>query len=201
MLDSKDKVDQALSALSARLEFAKAPKTEIAVCGGAALFLKGFMTRQVTQDIDAFAMVDRNPDGSLRLVKKKPLPEYLLHEAQIVAKDLGLPDDWINAGPADIVDLGLPAGLEARLHRIEYGSKLTVYLLDRIDQIHFKLYAATDQGPDSRHMADLVALRPTSEEIEKAARWSMTHDISEGYKAELKACLVHLGYADVARRV
>ncbi len=201
MLDSKDRVGQALKALAERLEFSKAPETEIAVCGGAALFAKGFMTRQATKDVDAFAVVERNPDGSPRLVKKKPLPEYLLREAVIVAKDLGLPDDWLNAGPADILDHGLPEGLESRLHKIVYGLKLTVHFLDRFDQIHFKLYAAADQGPDSRHTADLIALKPAAEELEKAARWTMTHDISEGYKMELKDCLKFMGHADVADRI
>jgi len=201
MLYSKDRVNRALQALAERLEFSKAPETEIAVCGGAALFAKGFMTRQVTEDVDAFAVVERNPDGSRRLVKKKPLPEYLLREAEFVAKDLGLPEDWLNAGPADIVDLGLPEGLESRLHKMVYGPKLTVHFLDRFDQIHFKLYAAADQGHDSRHMADLIALKPTAEELEKAARWSMTHDISEGYKWEVQGCLKFLGHADVADRI
>jgi hypothetical protein len=201
MLASKDQVTRALQALAERLDYSKAPETEIAVCGGAALFVEGFMTRQVTKDVDAFAVVERNPDGSFRLVKRKPLPKYLLREAEIVAKDLGLPEDWLNAGPADIVDLGLPHGLESRLHRIVYGPKLTVHFLDRFDQIHFKLYAATDQGPDSRHMADLIALKPTTEELEKAARWSMTHDISEGYKVTLQGCLKFMGHADVADRL
>jgi hypothetical protein len=201
MLDSTDRIRQALDALAKRLEFSGAPSTEIAVCGGAALFLRGLMSRHVTKDVDAFGIIERKPDGTPRIVKKKPLPEYLLREAEIVAKDLGLPQDWLNEGPADIVDLGLPEGLESRLHPVVFGPKLTVHFLDRIDQIHFKLYAATDQGADSRHMADLMALKPTAEELERAARWSMTHDISEGYRMTLQGCLKFMGHADVADRI
>ncbi len=200
-MTSKDKIEQTLRALAERLEFAQAPPTEIAVCGGAALFIMGFMTRSVTKDVDAFAMISRDRDGSLTLSKKKPLPEYLTREARVVAMDFGLPDNWLNAGPADIMDLGLPEGLAGRLHPINYGPALTVHFLDRIDQIHFKLYAAVDQGPDSRHIADLMALQPSGEELEMAARWSMTHDISEGYRIILKGCLEFLGHADVAQRV
>lgn len=201
MLTSKDKIEQALRALAERLEFAQAPPTEIAVCGGAALFVMGFMTRPVTKDVDTFAMVARNREGALTLSKQKPLPEYLLREAGIVATDFGLPEHWLNAGPADILDLGLPEGLASRLHSVLYGPRLTVHFLDRIDQIHFKLYAAADQGPDSRHVADLIALKPSGEEIERAARWSMTHDVSDGYRIILKGCLEFLGHADVARRL
>ena len=161
----------------------------------------GFMTRQVTKDVDAFAMVTQEGNGSITLVKRKPLPDYLLKEAKTVAHDFGLPETWLNAGPADIMDFGVPGGLVERLHRVTYGPRLTIYFLDRIDQIHFKLYAAVDQGPDSRHIADLMALKPTAEEVEKAARWSMTHDTSEGYKGLLKGCLKFVGHPDVADRI
>lgn len=151
------------------------------------------MVRPGTEDVDAFALVERNPDGTIGLVKKKPLPEFVLHEARIVAKDFGLPEDWLNADAADIlVDRGLPRGLEGRLHKTVYGPKLA---------IHFKLYAAAADGLDSRHMQDLIALKPTSDELENAARWSMTHDISEKYKTELQSCLKFMGHPDVADRI
>ena len=54
---------------------------------------------------------------------------------------------------------------------------MTVYFIGRLDQIHFKLYAAADQR-DGTHLADLRALKPTDEELETAARWAMTHDVS-----------------------
>jgi len=201
MLNSRDKIEQSLRALAERLEFVGAPHTSLAVCGGAALFVRGLMTRDVTKDVDVFAMGQEDEQGNLQLIKKKPLPDYLLKEAKIVANDFGLPEDWLNEGPADNMDLGLPEGLVSRLHKIEYGPKLTAYFLDRLDQIHFKLYAGTDRGPDSSHIADLIALKPSAEELEAAARWSMTHDISEGYKLTLKNCLKYLGHPDVADRL
>lgn len=48
-------------------------------------------------------------------------------------------------------------------------------------------------------MDDLLKLKPTNEEIEIAARWSMTH--SEGYRKVLKSLLKRLGYDDVAERI
>jgi len=48
---------------------------------------------------------------------------------------------------------------------------------------------------------DLLKLNPTDEEIEAAARWSMTHDVSEGYRMVLKDLLKRLGYDVVAERI
>jgi hypothetical protein len=81
-----------------------------------------------------------------------------------------------------------------------FGNKLAVHFLGHYDQIHFKLYAAVDQGA-GKHLDDLLALKPTSEEIESAARWSMTHDVSDGYKQNLKNLLKYMGFEDVAERL
>jgi len=200
MLTSKEAVERVLRALAERLDFVKAPRTELAVCGGAALHVLGLMTRAVTKDVDAFALVRRGRKG-VSLVKASPLPDHLRREAAVVARDFNLPMDWLNAGPADLLDLGLPKGLAQRLHPVTYGKRLTVCYLDRIDQIHFKLYAATDQGPDSRHMVDLRALKPGKDELEAAARRAVTHDPSEGFLNQLKGCLRHIGHGDVADRI
>src|SRR5688500_6575932 len=154
MLDSKEAIERVLRALAERLEFAQAPPIELAVCGGAALHVRGLMTRGVTRDVDAFAVVRRR-GGATTLVESAPMPDVLVREAEIVAKDFGLPPQWLNSGPTTLNDLGLPDGLEKRLHPVEYGPRLTIHYLDRWDQVHFKLYAAADQGPGSRHIADL----------------------------------------------
>ena len=73
-----------------------------------------------------------------------------------------------------------------------YGKKLIIHFLGRYDQIHFKLYAAVDQGA-GKHLDDLLALKPTEIEMEQAARWSMTHDVSEGYRQNLKSLLEYIG--------
>jgi hypothetical protein len=85
-----------------------------------------------------------------------------------------------------------------RLHAVEYGPRLTIHYLNRWDQVHFKLYAAADDGPGGRHFADLRALKPTRAELESAARWAKSHDPSEGFRKVLKGCLEHLGHEDVA---
>lgn len=93
------------------------------------------------------------------------------------------------------MDLGLPVGFSGRLETRRYGG-LTLHLASRRDQIAFKLYAAVDQGPGSKHVEDLRALAPTPEELVHAARWARTHDPSEGFRSELRAALRHFGIAD-----
>lgn len=98
----------------------------------------------------------------------------------------------MNPGPASLLDLGLPSGFVERARPRRYGP-LEILLADRFDQIHFKLYAAVDQGPGSKHFADLQALEPSRNEVLGAARCARTHDPSEGFRAELVKALEALG--------
>ena len=82
----------------------------------------------------------------------------------------------------------------------DFGSRLAIYFIGRLDQIHFKLYAAADQRDDT-HMADLRALKPTDSELEAAARWTMTHDVSEGFRMVLIELLKQMGYEIVAKNI
>jgi hypothetical protein len=87
----------------------------------------------------------------------------------------------------------LPKGFVERLAWKSFGKKLNVAFISRFDQIHFKLYAAVDQL-GSYHADDLLALHPTEEEILAAARWTRTHDPSEGYLQALSLFFQHFGY-------
>jgi hypothetical protein len=144
--------------------------------------------------------VKRGKDGKIEIIKADPLRQELSMAAAKVARDFNLPDKWLNTEPSSAVDLGLPDGIMKRVVIRRFGQNLTIHFLGRFDQIHFKLYAAVDQGA-GKHLDDLLALKPTSDEIEQAARWSMTHDISEGFKQSLKGLLGYLGFKDVAERL
>ena len=192
-----DTLDRALELLAIRLEENNADPIEIVVCGGSALILTGMVPR-TTKDVDVVALAT---SGILR--SPDPLPEDLRKAASEAAEDMGIPDHWLNNGPSrgegGLFQMGLPYGLAERLHSRRYGPHLTVHLIDRLDQVHFKLYAAVDRG--GYHIEDLLALDPRPDEIEAAAKWAMGHDVSEGFAMILRSLLGKLGYADTADKL
>ena len=191
-------LDQALSLVAKRLELDGAAPIRLVVCGGASLIATNLVLR-TTRDVDIVALADA--DG--KLLNPAPLPPDLEEVSKQVSSDLGLKENWLNNGPSSgeggLFQMGLPEGFVDRLQERAYGEKLTVYFIDRLDQIHFKLYASIDRG--GYHIDDLKALNPTDDEIEQAARWSMTHDVSEGYAEMLRQFLKEFGYESVAERI
>jgi len=163
---------------------------ELVVIGGSALLAIGLISRP-TRDVDVVALL-----AGQTLVDPRPFPAELIAARDRVARDFGLPENWLNAAPADLLDFGLPDGFVERLERHDYGGSLTVHFASRFDQIHFKLYAMADQGA-GKHEADLRALSPTRAELLAAARWTRTHDPSEGFREQLLAALAYLGAEDV----
>lgn len=164
---------------------------EIVVIGGSALTALGFV-RRATRDVDLLAIADK---GELRIAE--PLPEALLSARAVVARDFGLDEAWLNAGPTELLKWGLPVGFMDRVVTRHYGPALAVHFAGRFDQIHFKLFAMVDQG-GGRHETDLRALEPTPAELVAAARWSVTQDPSAGYRAVLAEALQYLGVDDAA---
>ncbi len=162
---------------------------EVVAIGGGSLLLCGLITRP-TRDLDLVATV---LEGELR--SAEPLSPPLASAAREVGDLLGLEPEWLNAGPSDLLRFGLPPGYWGRLTTRRYGG-LTLHLAGRFDQICFKLYAAVDLGPRSKHFADLRQLQPTSDELLDAARWARTHDPSEAFRDQLEQALEALGVTD-----
>src|ERR1700719_2377733 len=109
MADLKSSPDldiaQALTRVGELLALAGRP-TAIVVLGGAALNLLGFVSRP-TGDVDVIAFAD-----GLRLsAPPEPLPESLLSAVRTVARQMRLPDDWLNTVAALQWRQGLPPGL------------------------------------------------------------------------------------------
>jgi len=190
-------LDHALDSLAIRLAENLDPPVEIVVCGGSALIATGLVAR-TTKDVDVVALLR---DGVLHT--PSPLPESLRQGAAEVAEDLGLDRNWLNNGPSrdegGLFQLGLPEGFVQRLQSKSFGSTLRVHFASRIDQIYFKLYASADRG--GYHIEDLSVLSPSPDELESAARWAMTHDVSEGFALVLKGLLRKLGHECVADRL
>jgi hypothetical protein len=184
-LVSRENQRELFEALGEQLA-ARGVRFDLVVIGGSGLLALGLISR-TTRDVDVVALL-----AGRDLLSPRPLPEALVAARERVALDFGLPDDWLNAAPVDLLDFGLPKGFVDRLERSDFGTALTVHFGSRFDQIHFKLYAMVDQGP-GKHEADLRSLNPSRNELIEAARWAQTHDPSEGFREQLIAALSFLG--------
>lgn len=175
------------------MQIAESPSRIVAVGGGSLLLLDPIS--RPTADLDVVAILEAG-----RYVKLTVLPAELADAAQATARVMGIREDWINVGPAALLDFGLPDGFASRTVERRYGS-LVVYLVGRRDQVFLKLHEAVDQGPNSKHFQDLVALSPSREELLDAARWTMTHDPSPGFRDELSKAIAGLGANDADRHL
>ncbi|MFA6176756.1 MAG: nucleotidyl transferase AbiEii/AbiGii toxin family protein [Phycisphaerae bacterium] len=194
-----EKINNALRLLDGRLKMNRSRSFALVVCGGTALNAMHLIQR-TTKDVDIVALMDSNN----QLLDPAPLPEELLVAAKEVADTLNLPQDWLNNGPSSgdggLFRLGLPDGFRERLVKNYQGEKLVVYFVSRLDQIHFKLYAAIDQF-GSYHASDLKQLSPSDEELLRAVRWASTHDTSEGFQAAVKLFLREFGYERLVDKI
>lgn len=188
MLSTND-IERALRAVGELLQSRDAP-ISVVVIGGAALHLLGVVSR-TTRDVDIVA-VTREPGARDALTRPPdPLPTDLTWAIARVAEDFGLPEHWMNRGPAGQWDVGLPPGFAERIEWRRYGA-LDVGICARIDLIHFKLEAAADQ-PDAnnRHFRDLVALEPTDDELAQAAEWVRSKNVGPDHHAVLEKVIDH----------
>ena len=181
----RDVLEQALETLGSTLE-RRGHHFELVAIGGSGLMLLGLLVRP-TRDLDIVATVE---DG--RYVSADPLPPGRREAQADVGRALGIGEEWLNPGPADLLRLGLPDGFPERVTSHRWGG-LVLHVAGRFDQICFKLYAAVDQGPTSKHFDDLRRLDPRSAELLDAARWTRTHDPSEGFREGLIQMLGLLG--------
>lgn len=181
---------QALTVLGDILED-RGESFDLVVIGGGALLLLGLIERP-TKDLDVVARVE---DG--HWLTARPFPKALTQAVIDVADALDLTEDWMNPGPTDLMEFGLPTGFAGRAQSQVFAG-LTVRFAAREDQIAFKLYAAADHWPDrSRHLADLRQLAATRQELLAAALWCRTHDPSEGFREMLLLpVLAELGVVD-----
>lgn len=198
MLDI-NKLNTALTLLDGKLKQKKAGPVNLVVCGGSSLIITGLISR-TTMDVDILAFAKLVGPGQVLIIPADTLSQELVESAKEVARDLGLSEKWLNNMPHEEANFGLPIGFEERLQSHSYGEVLTIYFIGRLDQIHFKLHAAVDQGM-GRHVNDLLALNPTPAEMELAARWVLTQDAGVQFPDVLKQALRKIGYGTVADRI
>lgn len=187
------KLHEALNLLHDQLILINAPAIELVVCGGSALIATGLILR-TTQDVDILALMEKN-----QLASSIPLPPYLIEAADKVGKILGLPENWLNNGPAMQFQMGLPDGFQQRLQQEVIGKKLVIHYISRYDQIFFKTFASADRG--GYHISDLKKLNPSEDELVEAAKWCMTQDVSAEFHQILIDMFQQLGWPNVSNRI
>ena len=192
MLDPS-RLEEALKTLG-RLLSDRGLSYELVAIGGSGLLMLGLTVRP-TRDLDIVAFVEEG-----LYVRVPELPAPLLEAVHVVGQIEGLAPNWINAGPADLLEFGLPDGFARRTEKKQYGP-LILHVASRVDQVALKVYAAADAGPRSKHFQDLQSLSPSAEELVQAGRWAITHDPSEGFRTQLVGCLAALGVQDAGTRL
>ena len=149
-MDAED-IKTYLTALSEQLELQGKHDVELVVCGGAALSILG-LSQRTTRDIDAMALMVTSQAGRQSLVKAE-FDDRFERAAEAVARDYGLPEDWINCGPADQLDTGLPDGFQDRLISVRYGENLVVHYCSRTDLIYLIDRLANEKAYSSPYLA------------------------------------------------
>jgi len=170
---------------------ARGRSVAIVVVGGAALNLLGVVERS-TVDIDVIAIgrgATRAAPGEI--AEPDGLPRELAEEVVRLTRDFDLPLAWINTTVATQWRTGLPPGFAERIGWRRLGG-LWLGLPDRRDLIALKLHAAADHDRQSRHLADLIALHPSTEELESAARWVSTQDAGPAFQQILREVVAHV---------
>lgn len=196
---NENNINKALSLLGNILK-ERQQRISIVICGGAALILNNLTLKNATKDIDVLGIIEDREGMKMKIKHAKPLPKFLQEIINEIAEVMELPETWMNPGPSDIIKWGLPEGLIERLSKKDYGDYLSIYAIHRVDQIHFKLYAAVDTGP-GRHYNDLMELNPNEDEILIAAKWAIMQDPSEGFGKILKDMLEKIGYGKIINRI
>ncbi|MDX2261965.1 MAG: hypothetical protein SFU84_09765 [Gemmatimonadales bacterium] len=171
-------IEEALQATGELLR-AAGRSTSVVVVGGAGLAIQRLVPR-TTNDVDIIALAEQTGTGKLAFTNAKPLPAFLEQAAKTVARDFGLPADWLNSEVGAQFSTGLPPDLEEDLTWRSYAA-LQVGYAGRGALIKLKLFAAADNSPGSVHTQDLLALRPTLAELEDAAAWVVGQDASPAF--------------------
>jgi len=120
MFENARDIEGALQRLGKRLLYDGMSPLALVVCGGSALNVLN-IARRTTRDVDVLAVAEKTSKG-IRLRYSRPLPKDFCRVVAEVGRDLGLPPDWLNVGPKDVLDVyGPPRGMTRRWLPREYG--------------------------------------------------------------------------------
>lgn len=175
--------EEHLRALGAHLR-ASGIEIRLLVVGGAALRMRNVVPRS-TDDVDVLAMIGAHdqptrPDIGI-------LKPFILR----VARDFGIPEDWLNTEVAMQWKGGMPPN---QLDDVEWRhfDALQIGLAGRPLMIALKLFATADQSRDSVHCQDLIALAPGDSELLTAREWVLTQDGSAHWPSFVDDVIKHV---------
>jgi hypothetical protein len=194
-------IEEALKRLNAKMVYAGLDPVELVSCGGASLNLMGWVSRS-TSDVDIICVAQVDRTGKVKLLPGIALPPRFIELIAEVGHEMGIDEEWLNFGPAPLMEFGLPPGLEDRLKRVSFGPCLALHMVSRLDQIHFKMFATMD--PKTRietHLGDLLDLEPTEEEAQAAVDWLLSHKTSRDFRRKLKQVLDRIGHEKLAGKL
>jgi hypothetical protein len=198
-MESAESIDEILFRLNRKMVYAELEPLNVAVCGGAALIAVGLVTR-ATQDVDVIALLRAN-QVNVEVLKDKILPADVERLVAEIGIELGIREDWLNFDASPLIAFGFPPDMTKRLIRKSYGICLTVYFISRFDQVHFKIYAAMDPKSGTRHLSDLLDLKPQEDEVKAAISWLLGRKASPEFKAALCQVLERIGYERIAKQI
>ena len=190
---AENELNEALELLGTLLEDSDVGSISLVVAGGSALVAQKLISRR-THDVDVIAM-------EWGEVRAYPLPESLKAAAARVARELNLDPNWLNSSISMFLGRDqLPEWLWWSLDTRTYGKSLSVSFIKREGLVLLKLYAAIDRD-EARDLADLLALTPTEDEVQRHLTWILGEILGQTTHPKLEAVLNHLGHGHLLSRV
>ncbi len=124
---------------------------EAIAIGGSALSIMGIINR-TTQDLDLLSF---------------PIPPAIATASKVFAIHHGIQNNWLNTGPIDLIR-SFPDNWRENLVPLYSGKSLVLKTLERQLFINVKFWAMCDRARD---IDDLLAMAPSSLELNKAVEW------------------------------
>ncbi len=146
------------------------------IIGGAALTLLK-VTSRTTHDVD--------------ILNPKTIPDKISQLSKEFAMKNNLPENWLNCGPADVVNY-LPKDWEKHTRKVFEGESMELTTLGRKELIMTKCWAYCDR---ERDLDDIIALSPTKQELKETREWLKPLDANPGWPEYVDKAMTKLEQA------